>query len=517
MNNTYYITTPIYYVNDVPHIGHAYTSVASDVIARFMRLSGKEVRFLTGTDEHGQKVEKAALNKNIDPQIFTDQTSISFRNLMASMNISNDDFIRTTETRHKEAVAIFWQKLLANGSIYEGFYEGWYAVRDEAFYDESELTSDGLAPTGADVEWVKEPSYFFNLSKWQDKLLAFYEANPDFIRPIARRNEVISFVKSGLHDLSVSRTSFNWGIKVPNDAKNDVRHVIYVWLDALVNYISALGYPDESGKYGKFWPANLHVVGKDIVRFHAVYWPAFLMAAEVPLPISVMAHGWWTNEGQKISKSLGNVIDPFELVKEFGVDQVRYFLMREVTFGSDGNYSRASLISRINSELSNKIGNLMQRTLAFVYKNNEARVPLIEQNIIDLLYKSPLLATASKIAVQNLELMENLEINKILENILNLTEEANIYIDKEAPWNLRKTDPIKTLEVLYTLLESLRYIAIMLQPFTPTAASKMLDKLGITKEERSFKHLSREYAVTPSTSILEPSVVFPRVLDVIPA
>lgn len=288
MKNTYYITTPIYYVNDVPHIGHAYTSVASDVIARFIRLCGFDVMFLTGTDEHGQKVEKAAINKNIDPQKFTDHTSESFRHLMNVMNISNDDFIRTTESRHKEAVAIFWQKLLDNGTIYEGFYEGWYAVRDEAFFDESELTSDGLAPTGAPVEWVKEPSYFFNLSKWQDKLLEFYEANPDFIRPISRRNEVISFVKSGLKDLSVSRTTFNWGIKVPNNEK----HVIYVWLDALASYISALGYPDKQSNYGKFWPADLHVVGKDILRFHAVYWPAFLMAAEIPLPKTIMAHGW---------------------------------------------------------------------------------------------------------------------------------------------------------------------------------------------------------------------------------
>lgn len=369
MNNTYYITTPIYYVNDVPHIGHAYTSVASDVIARFMRLSGHEVMFLTGTDEHGQKVEKAAIDKNIDPQKFTDQTSQSFRHLMTAMHISNDDFIRTTEERHKKAVAIFWQKLLDNGSIYEGFYEGWYAVRDEAFYDESELTADKLAPTGAAVEWVKEPSYFFNLSKWQDKLLEFYEANPDFIRPISRRNEVISFVKSGLKDLSVSRTTFNWGIKVPNDNK----HVIYVWLDALANYISALGYPDQNSNYGKFWPANLQVVGKDILRFHAIYWPAFLMAAEIPLPKTIMAHGWWTNEGQKISKSLGNTIDPIKLIEEFGVDQVRYFLMREITFGADGNFARSNLITRINSELSNKIGNLLQRTTSFVYKNNDAK------------------------------------------------------------------------------------------------------------------------------------------------
>lgn len=555
MNNNYYITTPIYYVNDVPHIGHAYTSVASDVIARFMRLRGFDVMFLTGTDEHGQKVEKAAISKNIDPQKFTDQTSESFRHLMTAMHISNDDFIRTTEKRHKEAVAIFWQKLLDNGAIYEGFYEGWYAVRDEAFYDESELTADKLAPTGAPVEWVKEPSYFFNLSKWQDKLLEFYEANPDFIRPISRRNEVISFVKSGLKDLSVSRTTFNWGIKVPNDNK----HVIYVWLDALANYISALGYPNKNdsslrklaygrefegdtehrtaaytsvredsstgstyklpaevefpkrtSNYDKFWPANLHVVGKDILRFHAVYWPAFLMAAEIPLPKTIMAHGWWTNEGQKISKSLGNTIDPIKLIEEFGVDQVRYFLMREVTFGADGNFSRDNLITRINSELSNKIGNLLQRTTSFVYKNNEGKIPLLTQNVIDKIYELPILKTAIKFAEQNILLMEKTEINKVLENIISFAEEANIYIDSEAPWNLKKTDPEKMLEVLYTLLEVLRYIAIMLQPFIPGSAAKMLDQLGVDKEERAFKHLSKGYALKVGSDILEPAVIFPR-------
>ncbi|EAA26225.1 methionine--tRNA ligase [Rickettsia sibirica] len=506
MNNTYYITTPIYYVNDIPHIGHAYTSVASDVIARFMRLRGFDVMFLTGTDEHGQKVEKAAINKNIDPQKFTDQTSESFRHLMTAMHISNDDFIRTTEHRHKEAVAVFWQKLLDNGTIYEGFYEGWYAVQDEAFFDESELTRDGLAPTGAPVEWVKEPSYFFNLSKWQDKLLEFYEANPDFIRPISRRNEVISFVKSGLKDLSVSRTTFNWGIKVPNNEK----HVIYVWLDALANYISALGYLDEQSNYNKFWPADLHVVGKDILRFHAVYWPAFLMAAEVPLPKTIMAHGWWTNEGQKISKSLGNTIDPIKLIDEFGVDQVRYFLMREVTFGADGNFARSNLITRINSELSNKIGNLLQRTTSFVYKNNDAKVPLLTQGVIDKIYELPILKTASKVVEQNILLMDKTEINKILENIINLAEEANIYIDSEAPWNLKKIDPDKTLEVLYALLEVLRYIAIMLLPFIPSSANKMLDQLGVNKEERLFKHLIRDYTLTAGSNILEPTIIFPK-------
>ncbi|WP_341755394.1 methionine--tRNA ligase [Candidatus Tisiphia endosymbiont of Ptychoptera albimana] len=509
MKNTYYITTPIYYVNDIPHIGHAYTSVASDVIARFMRLSGKEVMFLTGTDEHGQKVEKSAIVKNVEPQIFTDTVSETFRTLMHSMNISNDDFIRTTEARHKQAVSSLWQKLLDSGNIYLDSYKGWYSTRDEAFYDESELTEDGLAPTKAPVEWLEEPSYFFALSKWQDKLLDFYDANPDFIRPSTRRNEVISFVKSGLHDLSISRSSFKWGIKVPNDEK----HVIYVWLDALTNYISALGYPNDTSKYNKFWPADVHIVGKDILRFHAVYWPAFLMAAGLPLPKCVMAHGWWTNEGQKISKSIGNVIDPLQLIKEFGLDPVRYYLMREVIFGSDGNYSRSSLINRVNSELSNKIGNLLQRTLAFVYNNNETKIPSIGKESIDSIYESFLMKLSHQIISENSLFTKTFAINSVLENIITLTEEANIYIDREAPWQLKKTDPIRMNEVLYTLLETLRYIAVMLQPFIPDSANKMLDQLGVPKSQRMFKHLTKEFILIPGSNISQPKAIFPRFQD----
>ncbi|WP_342267412.1 methionine--tRNA ligase [Candidatus Tisiphia endosymbiont of Empis tessellata] len=509
MKNTYYITTPIYYVNDIPHIGHAYTSVASDVIARFMRLSGKEVMFLTGTDEHGQKVEKSAIAKNVEPQIFTDTVSETFRTLMHSMNISNDDFIRTTEARHKQAVSSLWQKLLDSGNIYLDSYKGWYSTRDEAFYDESELTEDGLAPTKSPVEWLEEPSYFFALSKWQDKLLDFYDANPDFIRPSTRRNEVISFVKSGLHDLSISRSSFKWGIKVLNDEK----HVIYVWLDALTNYISALGYPNDTSKYNKFWPADVHIVGKDILRFHAVYWPAFLMAAGLPLPKCVMAHGWWTNEGQKISKSIGNVIDPLQLIKEFGLDTVRYYLMREVIFGSDGNYSRSSLINRVNSELSNKIGNLLQRTLAFVYNNNETKIPSIGKESIDSIYESFLMKLSHQIISENSLFTKTFAINSVLENIITLTEEANIYIDRKAPWQLKKTDPIRMNEVLYTLLETLRYIAVMLQPFIPDSANKMLDQLGVPKSQRMFKHLTKEFILIPGSNISQPKAIFPRFQD----
>src|SRR5271170_6526260 len=325
---SYFITTPIYYVNDSPHIGHAYTTLACDVLARFMRLDGYDVRFLTGTDEHGQKVEKSAAAAGLDPQRFTDLVSTQFRALAERLNCSIDDFIRTTEPRHIRSCQALWQVLIDKGEIYLGSYQGWYAVRDEAFYAESELC-DGKAPTGAEVEWVEEPSYFFRLSAWQDRLLAFYDANPDCIGPRARRNEVISFVKSGLRDLSVSRTSFKWGIPVPNDPA----HIMYVWLDALTNYITAIGYPDVDGAlFQRYWPADLHMVGKDILRFHTVYWHAFLMAAGLEPPKRVFAHGWWTNEGQKISKSLGNTIDPVKLVERYGLDQTRYFLLREVPF-----------------------------------------------------------------------------------------------------------------------------------------------------------------------------------------
>ncbi|MFQ5959591.1 MAG: class I tRNA ligase family protein, partial [Alphaproteobacteria bacterium] len=356
----FYVTTPIYYVNDSPHIGHAYTSLACDALARFMRLDGREVKFLTGTDEHGQKVEKAATAAAESPQAFVDRMSRQFSDLSTPMAFTNDDFIRTTEARHVASVQQLWRELVKRDEIYLDKYAGWYSVRDEAFYAESELV-DGKAPTGAPVEWVEEPSYFFRLSAWQERLLAFYDANPGFVGPETRRNEVVSFVKGGLTDLSVSRTSFRWGVPVPDDPD----HVMYVWIDALTNYITAVGYPDTAhAEYRRFWPADLHMVGKDILRFHAVYWPAFLMAAELDPPRRVFAHGWWTNEGQKISKSLGNIIDPLALVARYGLDQVRYFLLREVPFGNDGDFSHRAMVSRMNDDLANDFGNLVQRVLS---------------------------------------------------------------------------------------------------------------------------------------------------------
>ena len=507
MKDSFYITTPIYYVNDVPHIGHAYTSLACDVIARFMRLRGKDVMFLTGTDEHGQKVEKSAIKAGVSAQQFTDKTSQSYRDLNKYMNFSNDDFIRTTEDRHKYAAREFWNRLEASGDIYLGKYSGWYAMRDEAFYAESELV-DGKAPTGAEVEWVEESSYFFALSKWQDRLLEFYEKNPDFIKPISRYNEVVSFVKGGLHDLSISRTSFSWGIKVPNNEK----HIMYVWLDALANYISALGFSSgDDSKYKKYWPANAHVVGKDILRFHAVYWPAFLMSAGIDLPKSIIAHGWWTNDGQKISKSIGNVINPKELVDEFGLDQVRYFMMREVIFGNDGNYARDNLIQRNNSELSNKIGNLMQRTCAFVYKNCAGVVPDVSLDFIHQSYDSEYFKNIQIKVSGVFEAMDDYKINSVLDLIIQIAEDANVYIDKEAPWALKKTDPKKMEEVLYLLLETIRYIAILLQAFVPDSASNMLNQLMIPSDQRSFEYLTQRYALKPGSKLQEPKVVFPRI------
>ncbi|MBM85768.1 MAG: methionine--tRNA ligase [Rhodospirillaceae bacterium] len=499
----YYITTPIYYVNDVPHIGHAYTTLACDAMARFMRLDGHEVLFLTGTDEHGQKVEKAAAKAGLEPQIFTERLSRLFRDLLPSLNVSNDDFIRTTEFRHIQSVQEVWRRLVKNGNIYLGQYAGWYSVRDEAYFSENELV-DGMAPTGAPVEWVEEPSYFFNLSKWQEPLLRYYEENPDFIAPRSRRNEVVSFVSGGLHDLSVSRTSFKWGVPVPNDDD----HIMYVWLDALTNYITAAGFPDcASETYTKFWPANLHVVGKDIVRFHAVYWPAFLMAADLPLPERVFAHGWWTNEGKKISKSLGNVIDPLELIETFGLDQVRYFLLREVPFGNDGDFSRSAMIGRMNNDLANDFGNLSQRVLGFVAKNMGGVIPTPGNFTND---DAALLDAAERLLSRLRDEYQSQAFNRALETVWNVVGAANRYIDEQAPWALRKTDPERMSTVLYTLMETIRYLAILMQPIVPTSAGRMLDQLGVGIGARDFRCLTEAHRLSPGIKLTKPTPVFPK-------
>ena len=497
---TYYITTPIYYVNDRPHIGHAYTSVACDVLARFKRLSGEQVKFLTGTDEHGQKVEKSAATAGITPQAMADANSQHFRDMATLMNISHDDFIRTTEDRHRQSAQALWKKMQERGHITLGAYSGWYAVRDEAYYQESELVG-GKAPTGADVEWVEEPSYFFDLSKCGDKLLAYYDANPGFIQPESRRNEIISFVKGGLRDLSISRTTFRWGIPVPGDEK----HIMYVWLDALANYLSALGYPDNTPDMADFWPASLHMVGKDIIRFHTVYWPAFLMAAELPIPKQVFAHGWWTIEGEKMSKSLGNAIAPADLVNEFGLDQTRWFLMREVPFGNDGNFSRERMITVINSELANNIGNLCQRTLSMIAKNCDGRVPQRPEK------PEPLVEHAYHMPKLWQPWLDICQFHNVLACILAVATDANAYIDSTAPWKLKKENSERMEEVLYTLAEAIRCIGISLQPIVPDSASKILDQLAVPPAERGFAHLAPEFALKPGTLLPPPSGVFPRV------
>ncbi len=505
---SFYITTPIYYVNGAPHLGHAYTSTAADVLARWNRLEGHDVYFLTGTDEHGQKVEAAARLAGIPPQDFTDRVSADFQDMARVMNISNDDFIRTTAPRHKLAAQAIWRKLQENGFIYPGAYEGWYAVRDEAFYDEdeTELKPDGsriAKAGGAAVEWVVEPSYFFKLSAFQDRLLAFYEANPGFIAPQAKRNEVVSFVKSGLRDLSVSRTSFSWGIPVPGDEK----HVMYVWLDALVNYLTAVGYPDESAAKFHYWPASLHLVGKEIIRFHAIYWPAFLMAAGLPCPKRVFSHGWWTVEGEKMSKSLGNFIDVRPLVEELGLDQLRYFMLREVPFGNDGDFSRKALVGRINADLANGLGNLAQRTLSFIAKNAGAAVPpkgaLHEADLT-------LLALGAELPEKVRAAINRLAFHEALQEIWRLISAADGYIDAQAPWSLRKTDPVRMNSVLYTLCATLRSIGVVLQPFMPASAAKLLDYLGVGAD-RSLAIL--ESPLAEATPLPAPSGLFPRIVE----
>ena len=507
----FYVTTPIYYVNDVPHIGHAYTTLACDTIARFARLEGRRVWFLTGTDEHGQKVEKAAAAAGIEPQAFTDEVAERFRGLARRMQITNDDFIRTTEARHKAGVQALWRELARRDQIYLGTYAGWYSVRDESFYSESELV-DGLAPTGAPVEWVEEPSYFFRLSSWQEPLLQYYEAHPSFVLPASRRNEVISFVKGGLQDLSVSRTSFRWGIPVPDDPD----HVIYVWLDALTNYMSALGYPDVDGElFRTFWPADVHVVGKDILRFHAIYWPAFLLAAGLEPPRRVFAHGWWTNEGQKISKSLGNVIDPLQLIHDYGLDQTRYFLLREVPFGNDGDFSRAAMVNRMNDDLANDYGNLVQRVLSMIQRYHDGRVPTpaeLKREDNDLLGTAEALLdrVRAEMAVQAL--------SRALEAIFEAVGAANRYVDAQAPWTLRKSDPERLGTVLYVLAETIRKLALLTLAFMPEASKRILDQLAVPNSARSFaSYRAADGALAAGTPLPRPEGVFPRRVEVVAA
>ena len=501
MKKAYYITTPIYYVNDKPHIGHAYTTIAADVIARFKRMDGYDVMFLTGTDEHGQKVSKSAEASGSDPQTFVDQVSQNFQDLMPILNVTPDRFIRTTETAHKKAAQAIWKRLVVSGDIYLGSYAGWYSVRDEAFYNESELV-DGKAPTGAPVEWVEEPSYFFRLSKWQEPLLTFYAENPQFVAPVSRRNEVIKFVEGGLMDLSISRTSFHWGVQVPDDPN----HIMYVWLDALTNYLTAVGFPEtDCETYKHFWPADLHLMGKDIIRFHAVYWPAFLMAAGIEPPKRVFAHGWWTNEGQKISKSLGNVIDPIALIQDYGADAFRYVLLREVSFGQDGDFSMPAMRNRINADLANAYGNLVQRVLSFIYKHCDGHVTA--DHPLDTV-DTEVLNSLEKALIEVREAIDHQALHKVCDVIWQCIYAANAYVDAEKPWSLRKENPERMQAVLYVLCNVIKRLALLTFPILPQASEMILTMLG--ESQFDFAEFSR---LLSDRTIPEPSPVFPRIIE----
>ena len=508
MAKTFYISTPIYYVNDVPHIGHAYTTVAADALARWRRLVGDNVFFLTGTDEHGQKIERTAQDGGEEPRELADRVVMRFQKLWELLGITNSDFIRTTEQRHKRSVQELFRRIESKGDIYLGEYEGWYDVREEAFitdtqYEEfMEMPEDKRPP----IDRVKEESYFFRLSEYEKPLLEHYRANPGFVEPSYRMNEVSRFVEGGLNDLSISRTTFSWGIPVPNDPK----HVMYVWFDALTNYLTGAGFPDEGERFEEVWPCDIHIVGKDILRFHAVYWPAFLMSAGLPIPRQVFAHGWWTVEGEKMSKSLGNVVDPYQVVEEFGADALRYFLLREIPFGGDGDFSRAALIGRINGDLANALGNLVSRSLGMIERYRGGVVP--EPGGYEPL-DNALIQRAIKTTELLEESMKIVAFNKALTAVWEFISEVNKYVDETAPWTLKKQGDERRLDtVLYVLAESLRVVSAMLYPFLPASSGEVRRRLGIPgSAERGGIARIKEWGVTtPGTLVEKGPSLFPR-------
>ena len=504
MQNKFYVTTPIYYVNDKPHLGHAYTSLVADTVTRYKKLLENKVYFVTGTDEHGQKVEEAAKKKNMLPKNFVDKVSKEFINLAKLLKLTNHDFIRTSEERHTAYVKKIWNILESNGDIYLGSYKGWYSIRDESFIADNEIVTNDkkekIGPSGDKLKWLEEPSYFFKLSKWQNKLIEFYKNNPNFIKPETRYNEVISFVEKGLQDLSISRTSFTWGINVPDSSE----HIIYVWLDALFNYISVL---DSKDKFKDFWPADAHIVGKDILKFHAIFWPAFLMSANIALPKNIFAHGWWTIEGKKMSKSLGNVIDPIYLINKYGNDQIRYFLLREISFGEDGNFSESALIRRLNSDLTNDLGNLVQRVLSMVIKYNNGIVfkrEEVDNDDLDLLNFSQELFNKYK------DLMDNFKFSQAIIIIWDIIKKANAYVDSKAPWKLYNEDKKKLCTVLNVLINTIYKVNILIQPILPIAAKKIFMQLNI-QEIQKFSYINKE--IKEGSKINKPEGVFPRIIE----
>jgi methionyl-tRNA synthetase len=505
----YYITTAIPYANGAPHIGHAYERIATDSFARFNRLDGRDVLFVTGMDEHGLKMQQTATRDGLTPLALADRTAEQFMAMGEKLNAVADDVVRTTQTRHKETVQEIWRRMAAQGDIYLSKYAGWYSVRDEAYYDEGELTENAegrkFAPTGTPVEWVEEESYFFRLSAYADRLLAHYEANPDFVTPEKYRNEIVAFVKRGLKDLSISRTTFDWGIPVPGDE----RHVMYVWVDALTNYLTATGY-FEGGERAKFWPCDAHVIGKDITRFHAIFWPAFLMSAELPLPKQIVVHGFLFNRGEKMSKSVGNVIDPIALADHYGVDALRYFFLREVPFGQDGNYSHEAIVQRINADLANDLGNLAQRSLSMIAKNCDAKVP--EPGEVQGA-DSEMLAKAYEAVDKTRAAMSVYAPHQALGEIWAVVGDANRYFAGQEPWKLSKTDPARRDSVLFTTIETLRVVGILCQPFIPAAAGKLLDLLSVRADERAYVYAGPEHRLFAGVDLPAPAPIFPRYVD----
>ena len=513
MAEPFYITTAINYPNGRPHIGHAYEGIATDVVARFQRMMGRDVRFITGTDEHGLKMDQTARKMGRATIDLADEMSAYFREMADTLNLSYDDFVRTTEPRHHAASLELWRRMEAAGDLYLDRYEGWYSVRDEAFYDESELTEgeggEKLSPQGTPVEWTAEETWFFRLSNYQDKLLALYRDNPGFIRPESRRNEVLRFVEAGLKDLSVSRTSFDWGVPVPNSPG----HVMYVWVDALTTYMTGVGFPDADGEmFQRYWPANIHMIGKDIVRFHTVYWPAFLMSAGLPLPKQVFGHGFLlARGGEKMSKSAGNVVDPMDLAARFGVDPLRYFFMREIAFGQDGSYSAEAIVQRANGELGNAFGNLAQRTLGFIAKNLDGYLPAIHGHTEadTVLFEAVDKAISKDIP----EAFESLVLQQGVEAWLQAVFACNAYIDSEAPWALRKTDPERMETVLATLYICIAQLAVAIAPVIPTSSAKLLDTMGLAPDLRSYEGIRSHWYSPLAESdfrISAPTPLFPR-------
>jgi methionyl-tRNA synthetase len=507
---TFYITTAIPYANGAPHIGHAYERIATDAIARFKRLDDYDVLFVTGMDEHGLKMLQTAQREGITPLQLGDRTAAQFLRMGEVLEAPADDVVRTTEERHKRASQAIWNGMQAAGDIYLSNYSGWYSVRDEAYYDEGELTIAGdggrLAPTGSPAEWVEEESYFFRLSAYADRLLRYYEERPDFVMPEKYKNEIVAFVKRGLSDLSISRTTFAWGVPVPNDPK----HVMYVWVDALTNYITATGYPDKDAPRAKFWPADAHVIGKDITRFHAIYWPAFLMSAGIAVPKQIVVHGFLFNRGEKMSKSVGNVIDPFTLAEHYGTDQLRYFFLREVPFGQDGNYSHEAIVQRINADLANDLGNLAQRSLSMVARNCEGRVPAPGGFTPA---DEAILAEAYAIGDKARAAMQDYALHQVLAEIWQVVAQANRYFAAEEPWTKRKTDPARMATILYVTAEVLRVIGIFVQPFMPVKMGELLDLLAVPADARSFAKATADHRDAAETTLPAPAPIFPRYVE----